>query len=170
MGGGNGVSDVDVPCSDRLSFYHLNQKITDTIIAKTCLAYLLQFIQHGGVNSSTKKFYPLSYYAAQHFMKHARPDDGDSDAPHRPIMDLDRPHDDMYTNGLMLYKRGPLTLSTSRLRCAPLYHTSFVEKSELMSLGEVLTPWHLRRLCMKRPHGVCILSILVLNLVPAAAR
>ena len=138
----------------------------------TCLTYLLQFTQQGGVNSSTKKFYPLSYYAAQHFMKHAHPDDGDSDALRWPIMDLDRAPGDMYTNWLMLYKRGPLTLSTSPLRCAPLYH-SFVEKSELMSLGEVLHPWHLTAAVheMTRMEHAFRRSLCIgLDLVPAAAR
>ena len=106
-------------------------------------------------------------------MKHAQPDDGDSDALCRLVIALDRPQDAMYTNGLMHYKRGPLTLSTSLLRCAPLYHTSFVEKSELISLGEVLTPWHFTAGVDEttRMEYACRRSLCIgLNLVPAAAR
>ena len=112
------TSDYLRQCDDTLSFFHFDQKIANTTIAKTCLAYLLQFTQHGCINSSTMESYPLSDYAAQHWMDHAREYGGDSDSLHRLIMDLLRPHDVMFTNWLGL-RYGWL-----RSRDAPLQYSS----------------------------------------------
>ena len=113
------TSDYLRQCDNTLSFFHFDQKIANTTIAKTCLAYLLQFTQHGCINSSTNESYPLSDYAAERWMDHAREDGGDSDSLHRLIMDLLQPHDAMFTNWLVLRAGG-----TSRDKSAPLYYTS----------------------------------------------
>ena len=115
------ISDYLRQCDDTLSFFHFDPKIADTTIAKTCLAYLLQFTQHGCINSSTKTSYPLSEYAAQYWMYHAWSDNGDSDDLHRLIMDLLQDKDAMYTNWLTL--REPFHW-VSRHDFAPLYYTS----------------------------------------------
>ena len=65
------TSDYLRKCDDTLSFFRFDQKMVNTTIAKTCLAYLLQFTHHGCINSSTETSYPLSRYAAQHWMDHA---------------------------------------------------------------------------------------------------
>jgi hypothetical protein len=43
-----------------LSWFHFNKRIADTSIAKTCLAYLLQFTDHKWVPSNAAKTSPLS--------------------------------------------------------------------------------------------------------------
>jgi hypothetical protein len=57
-----------------LSCYYCNKHIAHVFIAKTCLAYLLQFDQEDGVNSNTATSYLLSDYAADNWMDHARSD------------------------------------------------------------------------------------------------
>ena len=111
------TSDYLRQCDNKLSFFHFDQKMANTTIAKTCLAYLLQFTQHGCVNSSTKESYPLSDYAAYHWMDHAREDGGDSDTLHRLIMDFLQPHGALYTNWLLFRWR-------SRQKSLPLYDTA----------------------------------------------
>jgi len=65
------ISDYLRLRDDKLSFYYFNKRIAETTIARTCLAYLLQFNQPGCIYSSTRESSPLSDYAAVHWMEHA---------------------------------------------------------------------------------------------------
>ncbi|KAF8489409.1 hypothetical protein JB92DRAFT_2820030 [Gautieria morchelliformis] len=92
----------------KLSYYHFNRRVADRYIAKTCLAYLLQFSEHNCVSSTTRRTYPLSDYAARQWMDHAQSDaDGESDSLHRLVMALFQPRDAMYKNWLQLYNLDP---------------------------------------------------------------
>ncbi|KAF8523571.1 hypothetical protein JB92DRAFT_2785034, partial [Gautieria morchelliformis] len=82
-----------------LSCYYFNEKMAHVFIAKTCLAYLLQFDQDNGVNLNTARSYPLSRYAAEKWMDHAGWDPaGDRDDLHRLIMMLLEPTSAVYIN------------------------------------------------------------------------
>ncbi|KAF8510540.1 ankyrin repeat-containing domain protein, partial [Gautieria morchelliformis] len=88
----------------RLSYYHFNEHIADTFIAKTCLAYLMQFNEHHGVSSITTKTHPLSGYASRYWPYHAQPDrHGACESLHGLIMALLQPPDVMYMNWLRLH-------------------------------------------------------------------
>ncbi|KAF8532006.1 hypothetical protein JB92DRAFT_2781150, partial [Gautieria morchelliformis] len=50
-----------------ISYYYFNEKIAHVFIAKTCLAYLLQFDQDNGINLNIAQSYPLSCYAANNW-------------------------------------------------------------------------------------------------------
>ncbi|KAF8514298.1 hypothetical protein JB92DRAFT_2677115, partial [Gautieria morchelliformis] len=87
-----------------LSCYYFNEKLAHVFIAKTCLAYLLQFDQDNGVNWNTTRFYPLSHYATNNWMKHAGWDPtGNSDDLHELIMTLLEPTSMVYINWMWLY-------------------------------------------------------------------
>ncbi|KAF8517231.1 hypothetical protein JB92DRAFT_2679081, partial [Gautieria morchelliformis] len=111
-----------------ISFYSFNKTMADTFIAETCLAYLLQFDQQGGVDSTTTRAYPLSEYAATQWTRHAQSDTcgaSESDTLHKLIMALFQPKEAMYGNWLRLYNpdvsddpRRPKT------QCTPLYYAS----------------------------------------------
>ncbi|KAF8486642.1 hypothetical protein JB92DRAFT_2799171, partial [Gautieria morchelliformis] len=87
-----------------ISCYYFNEKIAHVFIAKTCLAYLLQFDQEDGVNLNTAWSYPLSRYAAENWMYHARSDlAGDRADLHGLIMTLLEPMNAVYDNWMWLY-------------------------------------------------------------------
>jgi hypothetical protein len=75
----------------KLSYYHFNKKLADTFIAKTCLAYLLQFNQNGSIEDSRQTSYPLSSYAARYWIDHAQPDNDENLTLHRLIMESFNP-------------------------------------------------------------------------------
>jgi Ankyrin repeats (3 copies) len=88
----------------QVSYYHFSQRNAHRFIAKTCLAYLLQFDQDNGVNLTTFRSYPLSRYAANHWMTHARSvPAGDADDLHGLAMALLQPMSTVYKNWLWLY-------------------------------------------------------------------
>ncbi|KAF8485543.1 hypothetical protein JB92DRAFT_2836843 [Gautieria morchelliformis] len=57
----------------KLAIYHCNEKQANTFMAKTCVAYLLQFNQHGCISKNTRISYPLCSYAARYWIRHAQP-------------------------------------------------------------------------------------------------
>ncbi|KAF8517210.1 hypothetical protein JB92DRAFT_2668113, partial [Gautieria morchelliformis] len=113
-----------------VSFYSFNKTMADTFIAETCLAYLLQFDQEGGVDSSTTRAYPLSEYAATQWTRHAQSDTqaggaSDSDTLHKLIMALFQPEEAMYGNWLTLYNPDVSDdQRRSKTKCTPLYYSS----------------------------------------------
>lgn len=122
------VSDYLRQSSDtRVLFYHFD-KIADTLIATTCLAYLLQFNRHKCVGSNTALTHPLSVYAASYWMDHARSDtDGQSEPLHKHIMDLLKPMDPVYTNWISIHDPSPYrytSVQRSASTCTPLYYTA----------------------------------------------
>ncbi|KAF8532232.1 hypothetical protein JB92DRAFT_3103962 [Gautieria morchelliformis] len=94
-----------------ISHYYFNEKMAHVFIAKTCLAYLLQFDQDNGVRKKKKKVlwntalsYPLSHYAAHNWLDHAGWDPaGDWDDLHGLIMMLLEPTSAVYVNWMWLY-------------------------------------------------------------------
>ena len=81
-----------------------NKKLANIFIAQTCLAYLLQFVEHDFTNSGTASTFPLSGYAAKYWMHHAwSDDDGSSDALQNMIMELFCAEAAPFTNWLKLY-------------------------------------------------------------------
>jgi Ankyrin repeats (3 copies) len=87
-----------------LSCYYFNEKIAHVSMAKTSLAYLLQFDQKDDVNSTILRSYPLSRYATHNWMDHAGWDPaGDLDDLHGLIMMLLEPTSAVYINWVRLY-------------------------------------------------------------------
>jgi ankyrin repeat protein len=87
-----------------LSCYYFNEKIAHVFIAKTCLAYLLQFDQDNGVDWNTTWSYPLSRYAANNWMGHAGWDPaGNRDDLHELTMMLLERTSTVYFNWEALY-------------------------------------------------------------------
>ncbi|KAF8503966.1 hypothetical protein JB92DRAFT_795411 [Gautieria morchelliformis] len=90
-----------------LPYYYFNEQIAHVFIAKTCLAYLLQFDQDNGVSSNTARSYPLSRYATYNWMKHAGWDPaGDWEDLHGLIMALLEPTSTVYVNWMWLCREG----------------------------------------------------------------
>ncbi|KAF8518085.1 ankyrin repeat-containing domain protein [Gautieria morchelliformis] len=117
-----------------LSWFHFNKRIADTYIAKTCLAYLLQFTDHKWVPLKTAKTSPLSAYAARHWIVHAQSDtDGASESLHRLMMALLQPKDAVYKNWLQLYNGDPsgAPITASRETCPPLASRCLLESGAL---------------------------------------
>ena len=107
----------------RRSHSIINQTVAHTLIATTCLAYLLQFDQRSCVNHTTVETYPLFDYAAQNWIHHAKSDadDGSSDTLHKLVLALLQPSSAPYTNWLCLHS--PDIWGSSE-KCSPLYYTS----------------------------------------------
>jgi hypothetical protein len=104
----------------KLTIYHCNEKLANTFIAKTCLAYLLQFKQPGCISKSTRFSHPLCPYAAKYWTRHAQPDNDNDAALRRLIMALLQSENAVYSNWLELYN--PDTFLERK--CAPIYYTS----------------------------------------------
>lgn len=94
------------PCTGNVttSFHHFNNRLADTTIATTCLAYLLQFDQFDCITQNTSTIFPLSTYAALHWIQHATSDAENSDTFRKLIIDLFQPRHAMYGNWLHLCK------------------------------------------------------------------
>ncbi|KAF8479974.1 hypothetical protein JB92DRAFT_2679716, partial [Gautieria morchelliformis] len=102
-----------------LSYYWFNEKIAHVFIAKTCLAYLLQFNQDNGVNRNTARSYPLSHYAAVHWMGHALWDAAGGSADlHGLTMTLLEPMSAAYVNWMWIYNNHGLVVKPG---IVPLY-------------------------------------------------
>src|SRR3984885_5506799 len=52
--------------------FGLNERFSHSLIAKTCLAYLLQFENLDMLNQNTIDKYPLAEYAAKYWVRHVR--------------------------------------------------------------------------------------------------
>jgi Ankyrin repeats (3 copies)/Ankyrin repeat len=108
----------------RLSYYHLNQEIAEVFIAKTCLAYLLQFDQNDSLNGDKLASYPLCSYAARHWSLYAGSDPAcRSVSLQRLITNLLEPTHAAYAIFLWLYR---LDHSWEPPFISPLYLTSWV--------------------------------------------
>ncbi|KAH7903273.1 hypothetical protein BJ138DRAFT_1168378, partial [Hygrophoropsis aurantiaca] len=65
-----------------------NTSLAHSVIAQTCLAYLLQFTQPGSTNN-IRDMFPLADYAARYWFKHVRfVDSDDMGAQHQMTMEL----------------------------------------------------------------------------------
>ncbi|KAF8505145.1 hypothetical protein JB92DRAFT_762924 [Gautieria morchelliformis] len=71
-----------------LTIYHCSEKQANTFMAKTCVAYLLQFNQHGCIRKGTRISHPLCSYAARNWFRHAQPDNDNDIDLRRLIMAL----------------------------------------------------------------------------------
>src|SRR6267378_3088682 len=72
--------------------YSFDHKLANTFIARTCVAYLLQFDKPGFVVETTIRDFPLARYASEFWTLHARSvDDADSNGLQQAIMDLLEP-------------------------------------------------------------------------------
>ncbi|KAF8519162.1 hypothetical protein JB92DRAFT_2808791 [Gautieria morchelliformis] len=102
----------------KLSIYHCDEKLANTFIAKTCVAYLLQFNQHS-ISRDIWISHPLCSYAAEYWIRHTQPDNDDDSTLRRLIMGLLQPESAVYSNWLKLCNPD----SYSR-KCAPIYYMS----------------------------------------------
>src|ERR1700728_253791 len=73
--------------------FGLNEKLSHSLIAKTCLAYLLQFENLDMLNWDTIGQYPLARYAAKYWVMHVRygVEDGTDVQQEKLIMTLFQP-------------------------------------------------------------------------------
>ena len=60
------------PSARKFYGYDINEKISHSLIAQTCLAYLLQFDTVNLFNENTFKNFPLAPYAAKYWISHAK--------------------------------------------------------------------------------------------------
>ncbi|KAF8510451.1 hypothetical protein JB92DRAFT_3118991 [Gautieria morchelliformis] len=88
----------------KLSIYHCDEPLANTFIAKTCVAYLLQFNQHC-ITQDIWISHPLCSYAAEYWIRHTQPDNDDDSTLHHLIMSLLQPESVVYSNWLELYPR-----------------------------------------------------------------
>ncbi|KAF8490589.1 hypothetical protein JB92DRAFT_2819701, partial [Gautieria morchelliformis] len=87
----------------QVSYFHFNEQMAHVFIAKTCLAYLLQFIKDNVISQSTIRSYPLSRYAAKYWMFHAQADPVGDNNLHELGMAILEPMSAIYVNWLRLY-------------------------------------------------------------------
>src|ERR1700730_14487787 len=73
--------------------FDLNEKLSHSLIAKTCLAYLLQFETLDMLNRNTIGKYPLAQYAAEYWVMHVHcgAEDGTDIQQEKLIVTLFRP-------------------------------------------------------------------------------
>jgi ankyrin repeat protein len=109
----------------KLSYYHFKQKLADTFIAKTCVAYLLQFNKHNCIDENTHTSYPLSSYAARYWITHTQPDNDEDAMLLRLIMELLLPGDAVYSNWLELWNPDARwDHDRDVMKCPPIYYMS----------------------------------------------
>ncbi|KAF8486650.1 hypothetical protein JB92DRAFT_3130815 [Gautieria morchelliformis] len=98
----------------KLTIYHCNEKQANMFMAKTCVAYLLQFNQHDCISKGICICHPLSLYAARYWIHHSQPDNDYDIGLRRLIMALFQSKNaEAYSNWLELEARGD-----------PIYYTS----------------------------------------------
>ncbi|KAF8496923.1 hypothetical protein JB92DRAFT_2671092, partial [Gautieria morchelliformis] len=105
----------------QVSYFHFNKQMAHVFIAKTCLAYLLQFDQDNVISQSTIRSYPLSRYAAKYWMFHAQLDPAGDNDLHELGMALLEPMSAIYINWLMLYHQ---YVEWQEGRGSPLYYAA----------------------------------------------
>jgi ankyrin repeat protein len=122
------------------SLFYFNQNMAHTFIAKTCLTYLLQFDEPGDTDSwGIHQDFPLSAYAAEHWIHHARLANYDSDTLQGLIMALLSSKDAMWANWLWLHDPDMTFKIDSVPSGGPLYYTSLlglgVPSQKLLEMG-----------------------------------
>ena len=60
------------------SSFSISKKVAHSLIAQTCLAYLLQFDTPGSINSSTIQSFPLAQYAGAYWIFHVHSGDNET--------------------------------------------------------------------------------------------
>ncbi|KAF8490584.1 hypothetical protein JB92DRAFT_2675852, partial [Gautieria morchelliformis] len=105
----------------QLSYFHFNEQMAHVFIAKTCLAYLLQFNQDNIISQSTIRAYPLSHYAAKYWIFHAQLDPAGGNDLYELGMALLEPMSAVYVNWLRLYRQ---YTSEGEARGSPLYYAA----------------------------------------------
>ncbi|KAF8507548.1 hypothetical protein JB92DRAFT_2680050, partial [Gautieria morchelliformis] len=112
------------------SVFYFNQHMADTVIAETCLAYLLQFdkpFPKAGFRLLHRvQDYPLSQYAAKHWTHHAQSACCSLDTLQRLILALLNAKEPMFTNWLMLHDPDHhfVNMSVKHHTGGPLYYAS----------------------------------------------
>lgn len=96
-------------------------------IARTCLAYLLQFNELSSLTPQVHESYPLSAYAAKYWAEHARKAGNHSTEMNELIMQLFHSKHNAYTNFIrLLYSRNLWKSKQRRTKAipSPLYYAS----------------------------------------------
>jgi hypothetical protein len=96
----------------KLSFYHCDEKLANTSIAKTCVAYLLQFEQR--IGRDIHMSHRFRSYAAEHWIQHTRPNNDDDGILRQLILNL--LHPEVYLKWLVL-----CPWNTDYNKWAPIY-------------------------------------------------
>src|ERR1700733_6971090 len=74
------------------SSFSISAEVSHSLIAQTCLAYLLQFDSPNCINSSTIQSFPLAVYAGKHWILHMQSGDNEnSQAIQKMILKLLEP-------------------------------------------------------------------------------
>src|SRR5277367_2772316 len=66
--------------------FGIDEKLSHSVIAQTCLAYLLQFDNFDTLNPNTIKNYPLARYAAEYWIMHVRSGGNEWAEPQRKLV------------------------------------------------------------------------------------
>ncbi|KAF8490580.1 hypothetical protein JB92DRAFT_3008675 [Gautieria morchelliformis] len=105
----------------QVSYFHFNEQMAHAFIAKTCLAYLMQFDQANVISQSTISSYPLSRYAAKYWIFHAQSDPAGDNDLHELGMALLEPMGAIYVNWLRLYHQ---YAGSQEAEGSPLYYAA----------------------------------------------
>jgi ankyrin repeat protein len=117
--------------ADLASCFKMDPVPSHGMIARNCLAYLLQFESHESLNSEALLEYPLARYAAEFWTQHARIANGESESTWRMAIALLLDNREAFENWIRLWdpdlpEEGPdLTNEGRRIR-SPLYYASLL--------------------------------------------
>ena len=140
------TSDRLANASKDVSCYHILPKSAHTILAQACLGVLLRLDDH--VNKENARVIPLAYYAAEHWVDHARFKDVSSRVQDtmEAFFDADKPH---HAACLRLYPVDEgddwawAAYTNDYMPCgAPLYYASFYGFYDLAKHLAVKHPEH----------------------------
>jgi ankyrin repeat protein len=107
--------------------YAIQEERAHESIARTCLAYLLQFDEPGSLTPQVHESYPLSAYAAKYWAEHARKAENHSKEMNELIMQLFHSKHSAYINFIrLLYSRNLWKSKLGRIKAipSPLYYAS----------------------------------------------
>ncbi|KAF7977924.1 hypothetical protein HWV62_1983 [Athelia sp. TMB] len=71
-----------------VAFFGINERICHSVIAQTCLAYLLNFDKKGSISARTISSFPLAMYAAEHWVTHLLTSEDDTPPLHSMLLRL----------------------------------------------------------------------------------
>src|ERR1700733_5592483 len=86
------------------SSFSISAKVSHTLIAQTCLAYLLQFDTPNCINTNTIQSFPLALYAGEHWIFHMQSGDNKNlEAVQKMILKLLEPFGSPLINWIRLW-------------------------------------------------------------------
>ncbi|KAF7984821.1 hypothetical protein HWV62_11848 [Athelia sp. TMB] len=87
-----------------IAFFGINERVSNSAIAQTCLAYLLNFNEEGSISKRNIDSFPLAMYAAEHWVPHLLTSEDDTPPLHNMLLRLfSLPRSDALVNWVQMW-------------------------------------------------------------------